>query len=68
MPTEQTATVKHRMRWFAVAQGERFPRTSDMRGQIGWDVVCSCGWDSKTGGAVRRYIEELIWEHKAGLR
>lgn len=61
--TNTTAT--HRIRWYVYAGSERIPRTASMRGLWGYDVECSCGWETRTGGAVRRYIEEAIWMHKA---
>ena len=65
----------HRVRWWVYTGGvdedgrrERIPRVSTMRGQWpGYDVECSCGWESRTGGAVRSYIEQLVWEHKNGF-
>ena len=71
----ETATT-HRMTWFVYTGGtnadgtrERIRRTASMRGTWpGYDVVCSCGDESHTGGAVRSYIENAIWGHKvAGL-
>jgi len=52
------------MTWWVYAGAERIRRNRTMRGQWGYDVTCSCGWDSRTGGAVRSYVERLIWEHK----
>ena len=63
-----TTTTTHRIRWFAVADGQRFPRTHIMRGQWGYDAVCSCGWDSRTGGALRRYVEDAVADHKRDVR
>jgi hypothetical protein len=57
-------TIKHRIRWYVWAGNERIPRQSTMRGQWGYDVECSCGWTTNTGGAVRSYIEQEIWHHK----
>jgi hypothetical protein len=54
----------HRIRWYVYAGSERIPRTSGMRGLWGYDVTCSCGWETRTGGAVRRYIEDEVWTHK----
>lgn len=55
----------HRIRWYVWAGGVRIPRTASMRGLWGYDVTCSCGWETRTGGAVRRYIEDQVWIHKA---
>lgn len=57
--------IKHRMRWFVYVDGERIPHTATMRGQWGYDVECSCGeFVTRTGGAVRSYIEQEVWHHK----
>lgn len=54
----------HRASWYAYVDGQRVPRTSGMRGYRGYDVVCSCGWDSGTGGGLRRYVEDKLWQHR----
>jgi hypothetical protein len=59
----------HRARWFVWAwdgQGhsEKLPHTSTMRGLWGWDVECSCGWKTSTGGATRRSVEQDLWFHR----
>lgn len=54
----------HRARWFVYADSKRIPYVKTMRGQWGYDVVCSCGWDSKTGGAIKRYVAEELWVHR----
>jgi hypothetical protein len=59
-----TATETHKIHWFVYAGSERLPRTSKMRGTWGYDVECSCGWRTRTGGAVERHIRDEIWLHK----
>lgn len=54
----------HRARWFVWAGGERMRHTSAMRGEWGWDVECSCGWKTTTGGAVRPHVEERLYWHR----
>lgn len=60
----------HKIRWYVrVTPCEEAPdgylrHTAHMRGQWGYDVRCSCGWDSKTGGAVRSFVRRLIEEHR----
>lgn len=58
----------HRIHWFVyVGHGEtreRIPRTSGMRGLWDYDATCECGWDSRTGGAVRSYVEREVADHK----
>ena len=59
----------HKAKWFAYAGGERIPAQSTMRGTWGWDVVCSCGqFDSKTGGGVRSYVEEKLFDHRYSVQ
>lgn len=62
-----TSTPGHTVRWYVYADGVRIPRTAMMRGQWGYDAVCSCGWDSKTGGGVRSYVEREVTEHKSDV-
>lgn len=55
----------HRISWWVYAGGERVRHTATMRGHWpGWDATCSCGWDSRTGGAVRGSIRHEVWMHK----
>lgn len=61
--TNTTATA-HRITWWVYAGAERIRRTAKMRGSWGYDATCSCGWDSRTGGAVRSYVEREVWLHK----
>jgi hypothetical protein len=30
----------------------------------GWDAACSCGWETRTGGAIANRIRDDIAEHK----
>lgn len=56
---------EHRARWFVYSGGERIPHTAQMRGHWpGWDVECSCGWKTKTGGAIRASVENDLWDHR----
>jgi hypothetical protein len=57
-------SAEHRIRWYVYAGGERIPRTSSMRGSWGYDATCSCGWDSRTGGAVESYVRRQVADHK----
>lgn len=60
----------HKIRWFVYAGGwgaplVKIPRQASMRGTwAGYDAECSCGWATRTGGAVKRYITDEIWFHK----
>jgi hypothetical protein len=60
--------TEHKVRWFVWAGGEKIPRTSTMRGFWGYDVECSCGWKTRTGGATKRYITNEVWYHKWSTR
>lgn len=67
-----SAPVQHRTSWWVYTGGtdeqgrrERIRWQSTMRGfWPGYDASCSCGWETRTGGAVRSYIRQQIWEHK----
>lgn len=71
-PEAVPVEVKHNVRWWVYTGGrnadgtmERIRRTSMMRGMWpGYDVECTCGWHTVTGGAVRKYIEDQVWLHK----
>lgn len=55
----------HSIRWYGVAEGERIPRNRFMRGgDWGWEAVCSCGWTTRTGGAIEARIREAVADHK----
>lgn len=62
----------HKISWFVYAgtgvDRVRIPRQASMRGQWGYDVTCSCGWESKTGGGVKRWVTELVEDHKCETR
>jgi hypothetical protein len=54
-----------RIQWFVYAGTERIRHTAQMRGTWGYDAVCvTHGWDSRTGGALRRYVADEVWHHK----
>jgi hypothetical protein len=65
-----TTETTHRIRWYVYAGGygqplQRIPHAANMRGHWpGWDVECSCGWESSTGGATKGYVSQLVWGHK----
>lgn len=60
------SATAHRIRWWVYAGDERIPYEASMRGQWGFDATCSCGWDSRTGGAIRPRVREYVQEHKWG--
>lgn len=57
----------HRIAWWVWAFGPpgaglapvKMRHRATMRGTWGWDATCSCGWESRTGGATRGSIERL---------
>jgi len=67
----------HRIRWYAVDPsvpfsdpGHLIPKHETMLwSNYGWDVKCSCGWESRTGGAiyssVLRNVEDHRWDAQA---
>jgi hypothetical protein len=65
--TQATATV-HKIRWFVWAGSGvdrvKIPRQATMRGQWGYDVECSCGWATHTGGATWTYVASEVSLHK----
>lgn len=60
----------HRITWYVYAGGYGQPlvkmrKTSTMRGTWpGYDFECECGHESRTGGAVKSYVEGLVRDHK----
>lgn len=58
----------HRVTWYVWAGGEKIRRTSNMRGSWGYDTVCSCGWESRTGGATRKSVEDEVFSHRLGAQ
>lgn len=59
----------HRISWFVIdhdrTTGEKIkiPREGRIIG-LGYDAECSCGWESKTGGAIMARVEDAVWDHK----
>ena len=48
----ETARVmrEHRATWWVYAGDELIRHTAAMRGTWGYEVKCSCGWQTRTGG------------------
>jgi hypothetical protein len=41
---------------------------AEQRGRvIGWDVTCRCGWESRTGGAIRASVKRDHIQHVADV-
>ena len=58
--TDQKVTIK----WFVWAGDQKMRHESSMRGTWGWDAECSCGWQTRTGGAIRSSVESDVQLHK----
>jgi hypothetical protein len=58
-------TEKVSIKWFVYSMGVKLPRTSSMRGSWdGYDFECSCGYASKTGGALKSVVSDILDNHK----
>lgn len=55
---------EHRIRHYVYSGGELIPRESSMRGAWPCEAKCSCGWETRTGGAVRSFVDSEVAEHK----
>lgn len=58
------ALKSHKITWWVLAGDERIRRTSTMRGAWGFDATCTCGWDSRTGGALKNAVQRSVDDHK----
>lgn len=38
--------------------------TASVRGRWEWDASCSCGWESRTGGATKASVQRDVDDHK----
>ena len=56
-------TEKIQIKWF-VFNGNEKTRYSGGVGFRAWDATCSCGWESKTGGAIRASVLRDVDAHK----
>lgn len=57
----------HRVRRYVYTApgGDLIPWESSMRGfWPGYEAKCSCGWETRTGGAVKSYIDREVEDHK----
>lgn len=63
MITDETLRA-HRATWWVYAGRDRIRHTAAMRGTWGYDVTCSCGWETRTGGATRRSVSDDLWAHR----
>jgi hypothetical protein len=56
-------TEKILIKWFVYANEQKIRYTGGA-GFIAWDASCSCGWESKTGGAIRASVLRDVLAHK----
>jgi hypothetical protein len=57
-------TEKVKIQWFWVAGDGTKIRSNKGFVHYAWDVKCSCGWETKTGGAIKSCVKELAEKHK----
>jgi hypothetical protein len=57
-------TEKVQIKWFVYAGNTKIRHEASMQGDWGYDVECSCGWTTRTGGATRTYVADEVWFHK----
>jgi hypothetical protein len=74
---QSTDTSKHSIHWFVYQnnydlEGRFVSKTLEPRqsfhkpsgGWTGYEAKCSCGWETKSGGAIPASIRREIEEHK----
>jgi hypothetical protein len=59
VPTNDKITIK----WFVYANEQKIRYTGGS-GFIAWEASCSCGWETKTGGAIRASVLRSVHDHK----
>ena len=59
-PSQEKVSIK----WFVWNGGKRYERNNEIKWGQGYDFACSCGYESRTGGAVKSYVRDLIDRHK----
>jgi hypothetical protein len=60
VPTNEKITIK----WFAVLSDGSKMRNNKGFIHNAWDVECSCGWESRTGGAIKAAVVKDVDKHK----
>jgi hypothetical protein len=56
-------TEKIQIKWFVI-NGTEKSRYSGGIGFRAWEATCSCGWETKTGGAIRASVLRDVDSHK----
>ena len=57
-------TEKVKIQWFWVASDGTKIRNNKGFVHYAWDVKCSCGWESRTGGAIKAWVQKEVEAHK----
>jgi hypothetical protein len=60
VPSKEKVAIK----WFAVLHDGSKMRNNKGFSHYAWDVTCSCGWESKTGGAIKACVQKEVEAHK----
>jgi hypothetical protein len=55
---------KAQIKWFYFVDGKKYRMVKGLIGVNAWDATCSCGWESRVGGGVKSYLDQLVFEHK----
>lgn len=50
--------AEHRAAWKWTVGGEWYTQPYLSTRGVGFDVTCKCGWESRTGGAIKVRVEE----------
>lgn len=59
-PTNEKVTIK----WFAVLSDRSKMRNTKGFISRAWEASCSCGWETKSGGAIKASIQRDVEAHK----
>lgn len=57
-------TEKVTIQWFAVLRGGEKMRNTKGFQHNAWEAKCSCGWETKTGGAIKASVQRDVEDHK----
>jgi len=60
VPTNEKVQIK----WFWVTTGGEKYRNNKGFIHNAWDVTCSCGWESRSGGAIKASMIREVEQHK----
>lgn len=60
VPNQEKVTIK----WIVWHGQEKQYRTKEVMWGQGYDFECSCGYESRTGGAILTQIKKEVYEHK----